>query len=188
MVCRFGWLLLFGYWFHDAVYEAFDKGLVKGTSADHFSPVDNLTRGMFVTVLYRMENEPDAEGVTFDDVENEAYYADAVRWANANGVVLGVTDELFAPNINITREQISAIIYRYAKFKGMDEFEREELTYNDAEDIEEYAVEAVEFCKAKGIMIGDKADNFKPKDNATRAEMAMVLVRLVDFFSENKAK
>ena len=134
---------------------------------------------MFVTVLYRIEKEPSSAENTFEDIESGSYYEKAVGWANANGIINGVSDTAFAPNANITREQIAAIMFRYAKYKGTAPTGvwAIRLDYADTEDISDWAAEAVMFCKLKGIMQGKDGNLFAPKANATRAETAAILER-----------
>lgn len=143
-----------------------------------------ITRAMFVTILYRMENEPEVntENV-FSDIHGDEYYAAAVGWAKENNIVTGISDTEFAPDNNITREQIAAMIYRYAKYKGavQADLSKETLNYADHDKISDYAAEAVEYCKEFGIMQGKDNNSFAPKDNATRAEAAAILQR----FTEN---
>ena len=134
---------------------------------------------MFVTVLYRIEKEPSSAENTCEDIESGSYYEKAVGWANANGIINGVSDTAFAPNANITREQIAAIMFRYAKYKGTAPTGvwAIRLDYADTEDISDWAAEAVMFCKLKGIMQGKDGNLFAPKANATRAETAAILER-----------
>lgn len=152
---------------------------MNGLSNTTFAPGNNITRAMFVTVLYRIEKEPSSAENTFEDIESGSYYEKAVGWANANGIINGVSDTAFAPNANITREQIAAIMFRYAKYKGTAPTGAWaiRLDYADTEDISDWAAEAVMFCKLKGIMQGKDGNLFAPKANATRAETAAILER-----------
>ncbi len=102
-----------GDWFYDAVMEAFEKGIINGTTARTFEPNADVTRAMFVTVLYRMGNEPDTARNAFLDLEDGFYYLGAVGWASENGIVKGVTETEFAPNDSITREQMAAMLVRF---------------------------------------------------------------------------
>ncbi|MBQ7901028.1 MAG: 5'-nucleotidase C-terminal domain-containing protein, partial [Clostridia bacterium] len=126
-------------WFYGDVVFALQNGLFSGTAENAFSPNSNLTRAMLVTVLYRAEGEPATNrSIPFSDVDTGAYYANAVSWANQNGIVNGVSDNEFAPNYNITREQIAAIVHRYAQYKGYDVSVGENtniLSYSDYEEI-----------------------------------------------------
>ena len=116
-----------------------------------------------MTVLHRMENEPAAEKAKFDDVDDGAYYADAVAWASENGIVEGFSAEEFRPDQSITREQMAVIIYRYADFKGHDMSGGAELAYSDTESISEYARTAVEWIAAASIMQGNDDNTFAPQ-------------------------
>ncbi len=168
-------------WYYDSVKYAYENGLMKGVSDTEFEPDSDITRGMFVTVLHRMENEPEANvGIAFNDVAADSYYADAVAWASENGIVNGVSEAEFAPDDAITREQMAAMIYRYAVYKGAAPTGAWaiRLDYADLADISDYAAEAVMYCKLKGIMIGDENNNFAPLSNAARAEAAAVFERV----------
>ncbi|MBQ2613906.1 MAG: S-layer homology domain-containing protein [Clostridia bacterium] len=169
-----------GDWYFDAVQYVVEKGLFKGVSETTFAPESSLTRAMLVTVLYRAENQPEiAFAERFDDVKVGEYYSDAVVWAAQTGIVSGISETAFAPNENITREQIAAIIYRYAKFKGMDGTisGTENAEYKDASAISDWAADSVAFCKKMKIMSGNDLGQFKPLANATRAEVAATLQR-----------
>lgn len=172
-------------WFFEYVKYANLNELMKGVSENLFAPQSELTRAMFVTVLYRMENEPSIEdeilGYPFADVDSDSWYTDAVYWARKEGIVKGVDEETFAPNDNITREQMAAIMFRYAKYKNIAPIDNWaiKLDYNDLEEISDYATEAVMYCKLKGIMQGKDNNMFAPKDNATRAETAAILQRFL---------
>jgi len=166
-------------WFYASVEYASNKGLFKGMTETTFGPSELLTRAMLVTVLYRAEGEPETVyGSDFTDVSADAYYAKAVAWAKANGIVNGVTVTEFAPDANITREQIATIIFRYAAFKGMNAVTLEEnLHFDDADTISEYAVSALNWAVGTGLMNGRTQAALNPRDNATRAEAATILMR-----------
>ncbi len=170
-------------WYFDSVCYAEQRRLFSGVSDTEFAPDESLTRAMLVTVLYRAAGEPEVnKSIPFDDVKSGAYYENAVIWANQNGIVNGVSETQFAPDENITREQIAAIIYRYADIKNTED-ESEvtvSLDYTDASDISEYASEAVMYCKLKGIIQGRENNKFAPKENATRAEAATILQRFLE--------
>ena len=170
-------------WYHLDVDYVLENGLMKGTDTKTFAPNDKLTRAMLVTVLYRMENEPSTNrSIPFSDVDMGAYYANAVSWAKQNGIVNGVTETEFAPNDNITREQIAAIMYRYAQYKGMDASTLEEnLHFADSSEIFEYAVSSMNWVVGTGLINGKSESILAPKDNATRAEVAAILHRFMDF-------
>ena len=135
-------------------------------------------------MLYRAEGEPAVEGsIPFADVDTGAYFANAVIWAQQNGIVNGVTENAFAPDENITREQIAAIMHRYAKYKGYDVSVGEDtniLSYTDTENISEYAISAMQYTVGSGLMKGKSDTTLNPLDNSTRAEIAAILQRFLE--------
>lgn len=165
-------------WFYDSVKYAYENNLMNGVSETEFAPDSNVTRAMFVTVIYRMEGQPQAGNTEFIDVESGSYYEKAVAWANANGIVSGISKELFAPDEPITREQMAAIIYRYAIFKGYDITSNGNTEYTDNGNISDYAKNAVNWAAEKLIMTGNANGSFAPKDNTTRAQAAAVFTRM----------
>ena len=165
-------------WFYGAVEYAAKNGLMNGVSDNEFAPNAALTRAMFVTVLYRMENEPETANAAFTDVVSGSWYEKAVAWAYAGGLVTGVSETEFAPEDTITREQMAAILYRYAKFKGMDVSVRGETSYTDKDAISDYAADAVIWAATKAVMSGNADGSFAPADNATRAEAAAVFMKI----------
>lgn len=173
-------------WFCSAVNYVVGKKLFNGVSDNEFAPNDSLTRAMLVTILYRLDGEPETEiGEGFADVESGAYYEKAVAWAKANGIVNGITDSEFAPNNNITREQIASIIYRYAKYKGYDVSVGEDtniLSYEDANKISDWAVAAIQWACGAGLINGRTESTIVPDGTATRAEAAAIMQR----FSEQR--
>lgn len=167
-------------WFFEAVKAANESGQMSGVSENEFAPNENITRGMFVTVLYRAEGEPAVnKSIPFADVSADMYYANAVLWAAQNNIVNGVFETEFAPDENITREQMAAILYRYAQYRGVAPTGAWaiKLDYADAADISDYAVEGVMYCTMKNLMQGKGDHMFAPKDVATRAEIAAILFR-----------
>ena len=169
-------------WFFDSVKYVADNKLMNGVSETEFAPNNTLTRAMLVTVLYRNAGElATNRSIPFADVDMGAYYANAVSWAKQNGIVSGVTENEFAPDTNITREQIATIIFRYAQYKGMDAVTLEEnLHFTDADEISEYAVSAMNWAVGTGLMKGKSTTTINPKDNATRAEIAAILQRFIE--------
>ena len=165
-------------WFYGAVEYAAKNGLMNGVSDNEFAPNAALTRAMFVTVLYRMENEPETAKAAFTDVVSGSWYEKAVAWAYAGGLVTGVSETEFAPEDTITREQMATILYRYAKFKGMDVSVTGETSYTDKDAISDYAADAVIWAATKAVMSGNADGSFAPADNATRAEAAAVFMRI----------
>ena len=157
---------------------------MNGVSDDIFAPNDTLTRAMLVTVLYRHAGEPATNrSIPFADVDIGAYYASAVSWAKQNGIISGINENEFAPNDNITREQIATIIYRYAKYKGFDVSDGENtniLSYDDVNNISEYAISSMQYACGSGLMLGKTNSTLNPKDNATRAEIAAILQRFIE--------
>ena len=172
-------------WFADAVQYMLDNGMMNGVTDTTFAPGSTTTRGMIVTILYRLEDEPDAAASSFTDVAANMYYADAVAWAQANNIVNGISATLFAPDQSITREQMAAILYRYAQFKGYDVTASNDLSsYTDASQISAYATTAMQWANAEGLITGNTSTTINPTGNATRAEVATILMR----FCENITK
>ena len=171
-----------GDWFYDSVYYVYTNGLMDGVSETQFAPNSNLTRGMVVTILYRLEGEPRVTGSSgFTDVASGAWYADAVTWAAANGIVNGVSDTEFAPNTDITREQLAAILFRYAEYKGYDVSGRDSLTgYTDRGSISAYALDAMRWAVDEGLITGMTATTIVPQGTATRAQCAAMLMRFIE--------
>ena len=167
-------------WFYFSVKFAYDFGLMKGTTEMEFSPDSYVTRAMFVMIIYRMEKEPQAGGSVFVDVEIGGYYDRAVAWANANGIVSGVSKDRFAPNDPITREQMATILYRYANFKGYDIESNGNTAYSDSSSISGYARNAVSWAAANLLMKGNDDGSFLPNANATRAQVAAVFARMIE--------
>ena len=167
-------------WFYFSVKFAYDFGLMKGTTEMEFSPDSYMTRAMFVMIIYRMEKEPQAGGTVFVDVEIGGYYDRAVAWANANGIVSGVSKDRFAPNDPITREQMATILYRYADFKGYDIESNGNTAYSDSSSISGYARNAVSWAAANLLMKGNDDGSFLPNANATRAQAAAVFARMIE--------
>lgn len=173
-------------WYFDAVQYVYENDMMAGTSDTTFSPNQTTTRGMIVTILYRLEGEPTVTGTTaFTDVTADQYYANAVAWAVQNGIVAGSDATTFAPNNAITREQMAAILYRYAQFKGYDVSAKADLsTYIDAADVSAYATDAMAWASQTGLITGTSATTLSPAGQATRAQVATILMR----FCENIAK
>lgn len=170
-------------WFASAVDYVTGKGMMNGTADNTFSPKANTTRGMVVTVLYRLENQPSTSAASFTDVASGAYYANAVAWANANGIVSGYGSGKFGPNDKVTREQLAAILYRYAQYKKYDVSVGEDtniLSYDDAQSISSYAIPAIRWACGAGVVTGKSGSKLDPKGNATRAEVAAMLMRFCE--------
>ena len=172
-----------GDWFYEAVQYVYDKGMMTGVSADRFAPASTTTRGMIVTILYRLENEPAVSGGSaFTDVENGAWYADAVAWAAANDIVNGTSATTFAPNSPITREQMATMLYRFAQYKGMDAVTlQENLTgYPDGDQVSDYAIPAMNWAVGQGLIAGMENGTLVPQGSATRAQVATILMRFCE--------
>ena len=162
-------------WYHDAVDYMMAKGLMGGVSATTFDPEGTLTRAQLVTVLYRIEGEPEVDGKhQFTDVPSGKWYSDAICWAAQNGIVNGVSETEFAPEEPVTREQIAAILYRYTKSGPVKE--NRLSAFPDADRVSPYAVEALNWAVAEGLINGSDG-KLLPQDGATRAEIATILMR-----------
>lgn len=165
-------------WFQEAVAYVYRTGLMNGTDSTTFSPAAATTRGMVVTILHRYEGSPEAAPAGFSDVLPAQYYAGAVAWAAANGVVNGYDGGVFKPDQAITREQMAAILYRYAQYKGMDVSGRADLSaYSDADRISGYALDAMAWANHAGLISGMEDHTLRPQGSATRAQVATILMR-----------
>ena len=171
-----------GNWYYSAVEYVAKKGIMTGISASSFGPNLDTTRGMIVTILYRLENQPTGtEAAAFSDVRAGQYYADAIAWANANGIVTGYGNGLFGPNDAITREQMAAILYRYAQYKEYDVSASAELTaFSDAANVSRYAVDAMKWANAAGLINGVTSSKLAPGNSAARAQVASILMRFCE--------
>lgn len=169
-------------WYYADVKYVSDNKLMNGIADTTFAPNGLLTRAMLVTILYRNEGEPAVNrSIPFADIDMGAYYANAVVWAQQNQIVNGISETEFAPDANITREQIAAILFRYAQFKGMDAVTLEEnLHFDDSNEISEYAVSAMNWAVGTGLLKGKTDSTLNPLDNATRAEIAAILHRFIE--------
>lgn len=169
-------------WFYDDVRFANQNGLFNGVEKDLFAPEESMTRGMLVTVLWRLDGETAPKAATtFTDVDANAYYADAVAWAAESGIVNGIGGNKFDPEGNVTREQIAAILFRYASLKGVDTAARADLTaFPDAEKTSAYAHDALSWAVAAELVKGTKEGStiyLDPQGSATRAQVAAILSR-----------
>ncbi len=171
-----------GDWFYNNVQYVYENGLMNGIGGTEFAPNETITRGMFVTILYRMNGEPNTGASTFADVPSDAYYANAVAWASANGIVKGYSDTEYAPDDAVTREQAAAILFRYAAYKGESPTGAWaiRLDYPDLAEISDWAAEGVMFCTMKDIMAGRDSGEFDPQSDITRAEGAAVFERYLN--------
>jgi hypothetical protein len=169
-------------WFYKGVSYVVENGMMNGVGDDQFAPNAPLTREMLAVVLYNMEKQPESTGVNpFADVKADMWYTDAIVWANANGIVAGYDDSTFGLGDSITREQLAAILYRYAQMKGYDVTEKADLTgYADSTAISGYAVEAMQWANANGIVNGMTATTLAPQGTATRAQVATMLMNFCE--------
>lgn len=169
-----------GHWAEAEVTKAVELGLFSGTTKNTFSPDASMTRAMLVQALYRMEKEPKVkEAADFSDVDDDAWYADAVSWAAAKEIVTG-SDGKFDPDGVLSREQLCAILWRYAKSEKRDVSAGEDtniLSYNDAFAIAEYAIPAMQWACGEGLISGVGDGYLAPQASATRAQVAAILVR-----------
>lgn len=167
-------------WFYDDVAFVYENGLFSGTDSRSFSPNASMTRAMLVTVLYRLEGEPTVTGrSSFTDVRSGAYYEKAVIWAAANGIVTGTDSTSFSPDAKVTREQLAAILYRYAQYRKLDTDASAKLnSFTDADSVSAYASEAFGWAVSEGLING-ASGKLMPKGDATRAQVAAILHRFV---------
>ncbi|MDY2719709.1 MAG: leucine-rich repeat protein [Candidatus Faecousia sp.] len=173
-------------WYYDAVNFVVKEGLFAGATETTFEPDSTMTRAMLVTVLWRLADKPEAKGTAaFTDVPQDQYYAVPVLWAQTNGIVNGVSDTKFNPDGSITREQMAAILFRYAQKMGYDTAKRADLSaFPDAGKVSDYAKEALAWANAEGLGNGDQQTNgsvlLDPAGSATRAQVAAILMRFVE--------
>lgn len=167
-------------WFYDVVLYAYDNGLMTGVSATEFAPNQTTTRGMIVSMLARLEGVTSAESAGFTDVAESDWYATAVNWAASVGVVNGYEDDTFRPNAPITREQMAAILYNYADYKGYDVSARADLSdYADAASISSWAEDVLAWANAEGLINGMTATTIDPQGATTRAQTAAMFERFL---------
>ena len=167
-------------WYHDGVHWALENGVMQGAETNSFAPNGATTRAMLVTMLYRLEGEPETDyEMSFTDVEAGKWYTEAIRWAAANGIVKGYSDERFGPMNELSREQLAAILYRYAQTKGLGftglwSFR---LDYDDADQVSDWAHEAMCWMVMRNVIQGTGARVLPPKSGAARAQVATMLMR-----------
>ena len=174
-----------GHWAADAINYVVDAGLFTGATATTFEPETAMTRGMFVTVLGRLadaEGDEEQSAAQFSDVAANAYYAPYVAWAAENGIVSGTEPDRFDPDAPITREQMAALLYRYAQFQGNDTTAADAVIeqFSDYASVSDYAVDAMNWAVENGLMNGTDNSMLAPLGNATRAEVATILMRFVE--------
>ena len=174
-----------GAWYYDAVRYVYEHGLMNGTSATTFSPEGTTSRGQIVTILWRVAGSPDMEGeiwgYPFADVDATAYYGTAVYWARMNGIAGGYGDGTFGPDDPISREQFAAMLYRFAQERGYDVTASADLSgYADVDKVSGYALEAMRWANAEGIINGTSGATLTPQGQATRAQAAAMLMRFCE--------
>lgn len=168
-------------WFYDPVCYVYSEGLMTGVSATEFAPNTTTTRAMIVSMLARLENVTSAESAGFSDIHEGDWYATAVNWAASAGIVNGVSDDSFAPNAAVTREQLAAMLMNYAEWKGLDTSARADLDgYIDAENISSWATETMSWAVAEGLISGVTNDTLAPQESATRAQVAAIVQRFLE--------
>lgn len=167
-------------WFYEAVTYVSENGLMTGVANDRFAPNATLSRAMMVTILYRLEDQPQVSGQSdFADVPADTWYTDAVAWATEQGIVNGVENNCFAPNDGLTREQMAVILYRFAQYKGLDVAADGDLSaFPDGADTAPWATEAMVWAVDTGLIQGAEGGSLAPQGTSTRAQAATVLARL----------
>ena len=177
-----------GAWYEGAVAYAVENNLFKGISETEFAPDSAMTRAMLVTVLYRLENPEEASGKSaFTDVPEGRWFTDAISWAADNNIAKGITDTLFAPEENITREQMATILFRYAQFKGYDTANTMALSqFADFAAISDWALSALQWANADALIQGTSETTLSPLDTATRAQVATILMRFCEMNEPKK--
>ena len=168
-------------WASDAVEFVAARELFNGTGNNNFTPAGTMSRGMMVTVLYRLAYEPETAdtGAAFDDVGDDKFYSEAVAWAADNNVANGYSAGTFSPDDNVTREQLVTMLYRYAKSGGWDVTASQSPLsgFADGNDVHDYAKDAMAWAVSAGIILGNNNGDLSPEGCATRAEAATILMR-----------
>lgn len=170
-------------WFYESVMYAVQKGLFTGTGEKTFSPNLTMTRGMLVTVLYRLDGSPSINGLgkSFIDVKDDQWYAEAIKWTLERSIVKGITDTEFKPENNITREQLAVMLYRYAEIKGLNtEIKGNMEIFTDKENISNWAREAMTWAVGSELMIGKEDNKLSPLANASRSEVSTIFKRFIE--------
>lgn len=168
-------------WYYDAVKFVYDKGIMDGVSYYRFAPDATITRGMVVTMLWRMAGEPYESSAGFTDVASGRYYSTAVAWAAKNGIVEGMTSSTFAPDQAITREQLASILYRYARWLGFSGTGTDISGYTDAGKVSDYAYDAMCWAVKTGVVTGTSAKVLDPQGTATRAAAAQMFMNFYNY-------
>ena len=170
-----------GAWYHDGVHYALDNRIMNGVGDQLFSPNSPTSRAMIVTMLWRMEGSPaGSTDLTFADVSADAWYADAIRWAASQHIVDGYSADQFGPNDNVSREQLAMILWRYAKYKSTDKAAANKITlgiFIDAEQISSWALDGMQWAVNAGLITGVGNEKLSPETDASRAQVAAMLMR-----------
>ena len=165
-------------WFYDGVRYVSDHGIMTGTCDLTFSPDMNTTRGMIVTILYKIEGRPETEGTQFSDVKSSRYYAKPILWAKEHGIVSGYPDGTFRPELDISRQQLAVILYQYAAYKEIDTSGTADLSsYKDTSAISDYAVKPLQWMVGNDLLSGMPGKRIAPSSKATRAQLAVILMQ-----------
>ena len=168
-------------WYNQAVGYVYGSGMMSGTDSTAFSPDSPTSRGMIVTILHRMQGTPSASGASFADVPAGQWYADAVAWASANKIVSGYENGNFGPDDPITREQMAAILYRYAAYNRYDSTASGDVSvFSDGDKVSAYALDAVSWAVGAGLLQGAGGNTLSPNGGATRAQAATILMRFCE--------
>lgn len=170
-------------WYFNAIEFVYNKGIMQGVSSTKFSPNGTVTRGMLVTMLWRMAGEPYVGGGSFDDVASGSYYATAVAWAAKNGIVDGYNSTRFGPNDAVTREQIATMLYRYAKWLGYSTSGSSLAGYSDASSVSSWAKDAMGWAVKNSVVTGVTATKLNPASSATRAETAQMFMNFYEYLN-----
>jgi hypothetical protein len=168
-------------WYHDGVHFVLENGIMRGYGNGKFGPADTTSRAMMAQILWNLEGKPEVSfTLSYTDLGTDAWYTEAVRWASAQGIMDGYGNGKFGPNDAMTREQLVTIVYRYAKYKGIDVSAGENtniLSYADAQNVSQWAIPAMQWAVGSGLITGRTASTLNPGDNASRAEIATIMMR-----------
>ena len=169
-------------WYHDGIHYCLENGLMNGVENKIFAPNEPTNRAMIATILWRMEEKPVINyAMQFSDINADTWYGEAVRWAAGEGIINGYEDSTFKPDSNITREELAAVLFRYAEHKKADTANTADLTkFNDSTKVSPWAEDALKWAVASGIINGDEQNLLNPQGSATRAEVAAMLARLAE--------
>lgn len=176
------WDVLPGTWFHDSIYHMVDQGLFVGVSETEFAPDQNMTRAQLVTALFNMSGDTaDGSESTFVDVNPDGWYKDYIAWGQKNGIISGVDPTHFEPDTPVSREDAATIFQRYAQYIDQKDtnLTADLSGYTDYDDIDDYALSAMNYCVASGIMTGNEDNTLAPLSSMTRAELVSVIERYI---------